>query len=60
MVWSGEHRAFVLEEFIKDGGSVSKPSEPFALTLLSVGVIPFPLDQQLEIGHQILERHLLH
>ena len=56
MPWTGIHRAFVLENFITNGKSVTATLRNFRTHFhLSIGTIPFLIENLFHSGSKILE-----
>jgi hypothetical protein len=53
MAWSGEHRTFVVEELIQNGGSPIMTSMPFTSASCSVDMIPFLIKNNSQFGVEL-------
>jgi hypothetical protein len=58
MAWRGEHRAFVVEEYVRNGGSVISEHLAFGSNLADI--ILFQLEKLFTFGYQTLEQQVLH
>jgi hypothetical protein len=60
MAWSGEHRSFVVEEFIQNGGSPIMTQHTFRICFALGQRDPIPDKKQFTVGCQTSNKQVLH
>ena len=60
MAWSGEHRAFVIEEFAKNGESVVVTQRSFRRHFSLNRHDPAPTGKKYTVGFPIFDKHHWH
>jgi len=56
MAWLGEHRAFIVEEFIKNGGSPVATQRAFRIRFALGDGRVFLIRKQFTVGYQTLDK----
>ena len=60
MAWSGEHRAFVIEEFLKNGESVIATQRSFRKHFSLNRHDPEPIGKTIHVGFPNFDKHHRH
>ena len=60
MAWSGEHRAFVVEQFVKNGESVVATQRSFRRHFSQNVMIPYQQVKQYAVGFPTFDKHHRH